>query len=161
MRLIPIAAADICPLCRDLDNENFVPGESYINRFSRTHFYSIVSGSWSPNTYAPLRERESKRAAEAREWYLTVTQSPTALGRRLAKCLKALGLSADYEQNVSSVHGRVRADILINRSPITPSNVIVELKAFSPENTMPSTIASQILTTLRRHAQFAGFISRQ
>lgn len=161
VRLIPIAAADIHPLCRDLDNDSVEPGNSYLERFKNTHFFSVVSGNWSPDTYAPLRERESKRADDARTWYSTVTQQPTALGKRLSKCLDKLGLSSGYEQTISSPHGKVRADILVDRSPIAPSNVIVELKAFSPENTMPSTIASSVLTTLRRHAQFAGFLPRQ
>lgn len=161
VRLVPIAAADIHPLCRGLDDDTFVPGKSYLDRFKSTHFYSVVSGNWSPDAYAPLRERESKRADEARNWYPTVTQQPTLLGKRLSKCLRDVGLTSDYEQAISSPHGKIRADILIDRSPINPPNVIVELKAFSPENTMPSTIASSILTTLRRHAQFAGFLPRQ
>lgn len=161
IRLVPVAAADIHPLCRDLDQDTFVPGKSYLSRFQNTHFFSVVSGNWAPETYAPLRERESKRADAARNWYASVTQQPTALGKRLAKCLRASGLSADHEQTISSPHGKVRADILIDRSPIAPQNVIVELKAFSPENTMPSTIASSVLTTLKRHAQFVGFLPRQ
>lgn len=161
IRLVPVAAADIHPLCRNLDDDSVVPGRSYLDRLKSTHFFSIVSGNWSPETYAPLRERESKRADEARKWYQTVTQQPTALGKRLSKCLSELGLSSDYEQTISSPHSKVRADILIDRAPIAPSKVIVELKAFSPENTMPSTIASSVLTTLKRHAQFAGFLPRQ
>ena len=161
MRLVPVASADIHPLCRDLDDDTFVPGKSYLERFKNTHFFSIVSGKWVSETYAPLRERESKRAEEARNWYATVTQQPSALGKRLAKCLRELGLLAGHEQVIASPHGKVRADVLIDRSPTTPPNVIVELKAFSPENTMPSTIASSVLTTLRRHSQFAGFLPRQ
>ncbi|MDR3526909.1 MAG: hypothetical protein P4L57_06480 [Rhizomicrobium sp.] len=161
VRLVPIAAADIHPLCRDLTDDSFVPGHSYLDRFKSTHFYSIVSGNWSPENFAPLRERESKRADDARAWYPTVTLQPTALGKRLAKCLRELNLPSDHEQTISSPYSKVRADILIDRSPIAPSSVIVELKAFSAENTMPSTIAASVLTTLRRHAQFAGFLPRQ
>jgi len=161
VRLVPIAAADMHPLCRDLDNDNFEPGASYLERLRSTHFYSIVSGNWTPETYAPLRERESIRATEARTWYQTVTTQPTALGKRLALCLNKLGVSSGYEKTISSPHGKVRADLLIDRAPLTPPNVIVEMKAFSPENTMPSTIASSVLTTLKRHAQFAGFLPRQ
>lgn len=161
VRLVPVAAADIHPLCRDLHQDGFEPGASYLHRLKNTHFYSIVSGNWAPEAYAPLRERESKRAADARAWYPTVTQSPTQLGKRLSKCLSKLGLTCDYEKTISSPHGKVRADLLIDRSPITPANVIIELKAFSPENTMPSTIASAVLVTLKRHAQFAGFLPRQ
>jgi hypothetical protein len=161
VRLVPIAAADIHPLCRDLKDDSFDPGISYLERLRSTHFYSIVSGKWNPETYAPLRERESKRATDARAWYLTVTTEPTALGKRLAKCLNKLDINAAYEETIASPYGKVRADLLIRREPITPPNVIVEMKAFSPENTMPSTIASSVLTTLKRHAQFAGFIPRQ
>lgn len=162
IRLVPIAAADIKPLCYNLDDDSTEPGKSYLERFMNTHFFSIVSGNWLPDSYAPLRERESKRANDARDWYATVTKQPTALGRRLSICLKALGLNALPEQMIKSPYGKVRADILIlNRSHVPPSKVIVELKAFSPENTMPSSIASAILTTLRRHAQFAGFLPRQ
>nr|WP_295976805.1 AAA family ATPase [uncultured Agrobacterium sp.] len=161
MRLVPIAAADIYPLCRDLENDDFNPGESYLGRFKSTHFYSIVSGAWQPENYAPLRERDSKRADTARDWYQGVTTQPTALGKRLAKCLRAVGINAIHENTISSPHGKVRADIAVERSPISPPNILVEMKAFSPENTMPSTIASAVQTTLKRHAQFAGFLQRQ
>ena len=161
VRLIPIAAADLYPLCRDLDDINPQLGKSYLDRFEKTHFFSIVSGNWSTDSYAPLRERESKRAEDARVWYPTITDKPTQLGRRIAKCLEALGLSADYEKTITSSHSKIRADVLIDRSPVKPSSVIIELKAFSAENTMPSTVASSVLTTLKRHAQFAGFIQRQ
>lgn len=161
VRLVPIAAADIYPLCRNLDDDTYQPGESYLQRFKSTHFFSIVSGGWSAESYAPLRERESKRAADAKDWYAGVTTQPTALGKRLAKCLNLLNVPSNYEQGITSPHGKIRADILIDRTPIAPSNVIVEMKAFSPENTMPSTIASSVLTTLKRHAQFAGFLQRQ
>lgn len=161
VRLVPIAAADIHPLCRDLLDNSFSPGASYLERFKNTHFFSVVSGNWTPESFAPLRERESRRAADARAWYQTVTTQPTALGKRLAKCLTLLGLSSDYEQTISSPHGKVRADVLIKRSAIAPPNIIVEIKAFSPENTMPSTIAGSVLTTLKRHSQFAGFLPRQ
>ncbi len=161
VRLVPIAAADIYPLCRDLKSDTFEPGMSYLERFQNTHFYSIVSGRWSSENYAPLRERESQRAEQARAWYQTVTTEPTALGKRLAKCLTKLGIPSNYEQTLTSPHGKVRADLLIDRTPVVPPSVIVEMKAYSPENTMPSTIASSVLTTLKRHAQFAGFIARQ
>jgi hypothetical protein len=161
VRLVPIAAADLHPLCRDIDKEKIELGSSYLAQLKSTHLYSIVSGNWSSESYAPLRERESKRATEARDWYSTVTTKPTQLGRRIALCLQELGLSAAHEQIITSSHGKVRADVIIDRSPVTPSNVILEMKAFSPENTMPSTIAAQVQTTLKRHAQFAGFLQRQ
>ena len=161
VRLVPIAAADLYPLCRDLDNDEFQPGASYLRRFKSTHFFSIISGSWSSQAYAPLRERESKRAEDARAWYSTVTTSPIQIGKRLSKCLNILNLSSDYEKTISSPHGKVKADVFIKRLDISPSNVIVELKSFAPENTMPSTIAASVQTTLKRHAQFGGFLSRQ
>jgi len=161
VRLVPIAAADLHQLCKDIDKEEIELGKSYLTQLKSTHLYSIVSGSWSSETYAPLRERDSKRGTEAKDWYSTVTSKPTQLGRRIALCFRKLGLSASYEETISSIHGKVRADILVDRSPVAPANVILEMKAFSPENTMPSTIAAQIQTTLKRHAQFAGFLQRQ
>jgi len=161
IRLIPVAAADLHPLCKELGNDSYELHKTYLERFKATHFFSIVSGSWNPEAYAPLRERESKRAQFARDWYQTVTGEPTKIGARIARVLTELGVSASYEKEISSKHGRVRADILINRPQPSPPNVIVELKAFSPENTMPSTICSAIQTTLKRHAQFAGFLQRQ
>lgn len=161
LRLIPIAAADLHPLCKDLDNDDFVLHKSYLERFEKTHLFSIIKGTWDPSTYTPLRERESERANAARSWYESVTSKPTAIGKRLAKTFKELGLTADHEQTISSSHGKVRADILVIRDGFTPQNAIIELKAFSPDNTMPSSICEQIRITLRRHAQFAGFLERQ
>jgi len=158
---VPIAAADLHPLCKNLDDEDVTLGKNYLNQLKSTHFFSIISGNWTPDTYAPLRERESQRANAARTWYAGITSKPTQLGRRLSKCLQSLGLTASYEQTVTSNYRKIRADILVDRSPIAPANVIVEIKAFSPENTMPSTIAAQVQTTLKRHAQFAGFLQRQ
>lgn len=161
VRLVPVAAADLHPLCRELENDDFTPGTSYLDRFKNTHFYSIISGTWNPTNYAPLRERDSQRATQAREWYQTVTTKPTFLGKRLAKVLRLLGLDAEYEVMISSPYNKVKADVLITKNSSTPPNIIVELKALSPENTMPSTIASSVQTTLKRHAQFAGFLQRQ
>jgi adenylate kinase family enzyme len=161
VRLIPIAAADLHPLCKDLDNDKFDLGASYLERLKSTHFFSIISGNWSPDAYAPLRERASNRASEARDWYTTVTSQPTKLGRRIARCLNSLGMMAAYEETITSKHGKVRADVLVDRSPVAPPNLIIEIKAFSPENTMPSTIAQAVQVTLKRHAQFAGFLARQ
>ncbi len=161
VRIVPIAAADIHPLCKNLDDDSYIPGRSYLDRFQKTHFISVASGNWSPDSYAPLRERESKRADEARAWYPTVTQQPTHLGKRLATCISQIGLNAVHEETLISSYSKVRADVFIDRTPILPSKIIVELKAYNAENTMPSTIATAIQTTLRRHAQFAGFIPRQ
>jgi hypothetical protein len=159
MRVVPIAAADLHPLCRDLTNETDALHRTYLERFEKTHFFSIVSGQWNPDVYSPLRERESKRAEEARTWYEGVTTNPVGLGKRIARILTGLGQPAEHEQNVESPNGRVRADVLL-RKPNPQRTVIVELKAYSAENTMPSTICGAIQTTLKRHAHFAGFLQR-
>lgn len=161
LRLVPIAAADLHPLCRDLENDDYVLHKSYLDRFKNTHFFSIVNGTWDATTYKPLRERESERADAARAWYEAVTASPTALGKRLAQTFCALGLQAAHEQNISSAHGKLRADVLVIRNNSSPLNAIIEMKVFSPANTMPSSICEQVRITLRRHAQFAGFLARQ
>lgn len=161
LRLVPIAAADLHPLCRDLENDSYVLHKSYLERFEKTHFFSIVSGTWDPSSYKPLRERESERAEAARAWYEGITSQSVALGKRIANSLKELGVSASYEEIITSAHGKVRADILAVRSTGTPQNAIIELKVFSPANTMPSSICEQVRITLRRHAQFAGFVGRQ
>ncbi|MFG4657073.1 hypothetical protein ACF0BG_19310 [Acinetobacter baumannii] len=132
-----------------------------MERFRSTHFFSIISGAWSPDQYSPLRERQSQRADEARNWYESVTTQPTKLGRRISRCINELGLSSEYERTITSAASQIRTDILVNRTPVSPPNVIVELKAFSPENTMPSSICDSVRTTLKRHAQFAGFLGRQ
>lgn len=161
LRLVPIAAADLHPLCKDLDDDTFVLHKSYLERFQNTHLYSIVNGTWDPSSYKPLRERESERADAARIWYEGVTSSPTKLGKRLAKIFQELGLSAEHEQTITSTHGKVRADVLVIRSAAGPQNAIIEMKVFSAASTMPSSICDQIRITLRRHAQFAGFLARQ
>lgn len=162
VRLVPIAAADLHPLCRNIDNPEFTPSRSYLDRFENSHFCSIVNESWDPSTYSPLRERESIRAEKARDWYDGgATSNPTGLGRRIAKCLTALGLEAEYEREIKSVHSAVRADIAVERKNSHQRTCIVELKAFSTEGTRPSSIKDAIRTTLKRHAQLAGFLSRQ
>lgn len=107
VRLVPIAAADLHALCRELEKEKVALGRSYIDRFKKTHFFSIISGNWSAETFAPLRERESKRAKQARDWYSGVTTRPTEIGRRLALCLSEAGLPSDYEQLIKSPHSTV------------------------------------------------------
>jgi hypothetical protein len=163
LRLIPIAAADLMPLCRDLDtaDDDVVLHRGYLDRFAKTHLYSVLTDSWSAENYSPLRERESKRANEAREWYSGVTTSSTQIGRRLALVLRSLGVNAAYEVEVKTKHSTVRADVLVQRPECERKQVIVELKAYSPENTIPSSIRDQIRVTLRRHAQLAGFLPTQ
>lgn len=162
MRLVPIAAADLHPLCDALDDHDFKLHDSYLDRFGKSHFASIVRGTWDPAAYSPLRERESQRSKDARDWYETVTDQPTKLGRRIARCLSAIGIPAAHEQDVKSPHSTVRADILCDRPNSGPKpKVIVEMKAFNAENTMPSKIKAAVRSTLKKHAQLGGYLERQ
>lgn len=161
VRLVPLQVADLHLLCRELHKEDVTLARSYLERFQKTHFFSLVAGTWNPDAYSPLRERDSDRATEARTWYATVTQNPTGLGRRIARILRECGISAEHERDVTSPHGSVRADVLAQRPNARQNQIIVELKAFSSDNTMPSKICDSIRTTLRRHAQLAGFLPRQ
>ena len=160
VRVIPVRVADLHHLCMDLDDISPEFGETYLGRFSRTHLHHIISGSWIEYDFNPVRERDSKRAEEARKWYLTVTNEPTKLGRRLASVLRMLGLSARHEEVINSKFGSVRADVFVEPCEKVNKKQILELKVFAPENTMPSTIKDAIKVTLRRHAQFAGFLPR-
>lgn len=160
IRVIPVRVADLHHLCMDLDNASPKFGNTYLERFRKTHLNHIISGTWSEYDYNPVRERESKRAQEARKWYLTVTNEPTKLGKRLAVILNMLGLDAQYEKDITSKYGSLRADVFIKSCKKVKKKQILELKVFAPENTMPSTIKEAIKVTLRRHAQFAGFIQR-
>ncbi|MBU2698088.1 ATP-binding protein [Pimelobacter sp. 30-1] len=162
VRLVPIAAADLHKLCRNLDDPDFEPSQSYLDRFEKSHFYSIVNEVWNPSVYSPLRERESSRADDARAWYDGgVTDKPTQLGRRIAKCLQMLGVNAEHERTIRSPYSTVRADVAVDRPGSQQTTCIVELKAFNTEGTRPSSIKDAIRTTLKRHAQFAGFLARQ
>ncbi len=161
VRIIPIRAADLRRLCNDLDNPEGTYGDSYVGRFMRTHFYQVVADKWDEYEYTPLKERESKRAEEARVWYESVTTKPTQLGRRIARVFRTSGLEATYEETLTSGYSSVRADIFIKRPGSQKPKVIIEIKAFSTEATMPSSIKDAIKVTLRRHAQFAGFLQRQ
>jgi len=162
VRLVPIAAADLHPLCRNLDDADFEPSQSYLDRFAKSHFASIVRESWDPSNYSPMRERDSDRAEKARAWYESgITDQPTALGRRIAKCLTLIGIPADHERTIKSVHASVRADVAVDRATSQQSTCIVELKAFSTEGTRPSSIKDSVRVTLKRHAQLAGFLARQ
>lgn len=161
IRLIPIMAADLQQMCRDLDAEEPSIATSHLERFRSTHFFRILSGAWDPTQYSPMREwQESSRAREATAWYRTVTTRPAAIGRRIAFVLRESGLQAQHETEIASTYSTVKADVLIDRDTDEKPVVIVELKAFAPENTMPSTIRDQVKTTLRRHAQLVGFLPR-
>ncbi|MFJ7288624.1 ATP-binding protein [Curtobacterium sp. NPDC098951] len=162
VRLVPIAAADLQPLCRDLDDLEFSPSRSYLERFGNSHFVSILREAWDPTSFSPMRERESQRADAAKAWYDGgVTQHPTKIGRRIAKCLRELGLDATHEEDITSPHSTVRADVAVKRPGSQQTTCIIELKAYSTDGTMPSSIKDAIRTTLKRHAQLAGFLARQ
>jgi len=161
VRVIPVRVADLHRLCLNLDDDNYSLAQTYLARFQQTHFYHVVSGSWANYEYNPVRERESKRSEDAKDWYQTVTDKPTQLGKRISKILNTLTLDSSYEETLTSEYGSVRADVFVKRPGFDKNKIIIELKAFSSENTMPSTIKEQIKVTLRRHAQFAGFLQRQ
>jgi len=160
VRMIPVRVADLHRLCMDLDDLTPKFGSTYLERFRKTHLHHIISGTWSEYDYNPVRERESKRAEEAREWYLPVTNEPIKLGRRVANILNSSGLAARHEEEISSKYGSIRADVFIEPCDRVNKKQILELKVFPPENTMPSTIKDAIKVTLRRHAQFSGFLQR-
>jgi hypothetical protein len=160
-RLVPIRAADLHGLCLHLENDDQALSPAHLRRFRNTHFFHLVSGNWDGYDYAPMRERESQRAERAKAWYETVTTTPTLIGRRLAKILQALDLDAVHEEPIRSEYGSVRADVFVRPHQEGEKRRIVELKVFSSANTMPSSIKDQVKVTLRRHAQFAGFLPRQ
>lgn len=160
-RLIPIRAADLHKLCLDLENDDRQLAAANLERFRNTHFFHLVSGNWNSYDYAPMRERESKRADDAKVWYESITTSPTLIGRRLAKILRSLNLNAKHEVPIRTEYGSVRADVFVEAAHEGEKRRIIELKVFASENTMPSSIKDQIKTTLRRHAQLAGFLPRQ
>ena len=159
LRLVPIQAADLKDICRDLDVAKPTVAKSYLGHFKGTHFFSIVSRKWGDTKYSPLKERASKRSEEAKEWYRTVTRDPTKIGRRLAHILSQLGLNAVHEKNLLSAHSKVRADVFIEDKD-NENDFIIEIKAYSPENTRPSSIRDAVRETMKRHAQFAGFLPK-
>lgn len=161
MRVVPVRAADLHRLCIDLADDDRPLASAHLDRFRNTHFFHLVSGNWENYDFAPMRETQSQRADDAKEWYESITGQPTQLGRRLAKILRALGLDAKHEAPLKSEYSNIRADVFVNIGEPEPKKRIIELKVFASENTMPSSIKDQIKVTLRRHAQFAGFLERQ
>lgn len=160
-RVIPIRVADLHKLCLDLDDVNKTLAQTYLTRFASTHFFHVVSDNWQNYDYNPVRERTSIRSDEAKDWYETVTTQPTKLGRRIAKILTECNKVAEYEKEIRTEFSSVKADIYLETPSTQKPKKIIELKAYSAENTMPSTIKDQIKVTLRRHAQLAGFLARQ
>ena len=160
VRIVPLRVADIHKLCQNLDDDPETFSKTYMQWFQNTHLYQILSGNWDNYDYSPVKERESQRSEAAKTWYASVTNQPTKIGRRLSLILKELGENATYEEDIKSKYSKVRADVFIESSDRNPKKQILELKVFSSQNTMPSSIKEQVKITLRRHAQFAGFISR-
>lgn len=161
VRLIPIRAADLHKLCSELEDTKKQLSKTNLTRFSQTHFFHVVSESWESYDFAPMRERESTRALEAKSWYEKITNKPNQIGRRIAKILTDLGLNASHEFNLKTEYSSLRADVYVEVKTKGLKKKIIELKLFSSEHTMPSSIKEQIKVTLRRHAQFAGFLPRQ
>lgn len=161
VRVVPLRAADLHRLCIALEDDGRTLANAHLKRFKNTHFFHLVSGNWTNYDYAPMRERESNRADTAKTWYETITNQPTQLGRRIAKILRELGLDANHEVTLKSEYSTVRADVFVKVVAPEVKKRIVEIKVFASENTMPSSIKDQIKITLRRHAQFAGFLPRQ
>ncbi|WP_180049694.1 ATP-binding protein [Acinetobacter sp. YH12105] len=160
MRIIPVRVADLHKLCINLNDDTITLGKTYLDRFSKTHFFHVVNETWNTYDYAPVRERESERSTEAATWYTTVTSQPTLLGKRLAKILTTLELDANHEHEIKTEFSTVRSDVFIDIKDDSEKKYILELKVYSSANTMPSTIKEQIKVTLRRHALLAGFMKK-
>lgn len=159
-RIVPFRVADMHRLFLDLDNDDFSLGKTYLTRFKNTHFFHLVNNNWDNYSYNPVRERESQRSIDAAEWYKTVTSLPTKVGKRLAKIINEIGFTASYEKEISTEFSTVKADVYVDNDTVQPKKIILELKVYAAENTMPSTIKEQIKVTLRRHALLAGFMSK-
>jgi hypothetical protein len=161
LRLVPVPVADLQAVCLSLDDDAYTPAESYLAQLKRTHLFAVVSAAEDERSIGTLSGRESKRSAAARTWYSTVTDKPTAVGKRLAKCLTTLGLPSKHEHTVHSTHSEVRADVISERQDGHQKKVLIELKLFSPQKTNPSGIRDEIRKTLKKYAQLAGYIQRQ
>lgn len=160
LRIIPFRVADMHRLFLDLGNDDLKLGNTYLTRFQNTHFYHLLNDNWENYNYNPVRERESKRAEDAADWYKTVTNQPTKVGKRLSKILNELGFNSFYEKELKSNYSTVKADVFVKKNTTNKNKIIIELKVYAAENTMPSTIKEQIKVTLRRHALYAGFLSK-
>lgn len=159
-RIVPVRVADLHRLCVNLEDDNFPLAKTYLTRFGKTHLFHIINNTWNDYDYAPVRERESKRSDEGKEWYKTVTTKPVLLGKRIARVLTELGLKAGYEESQKSKFSTIKADVFVERNNSEKKKVIIEMKVYSSENTFPSSIKDQIKVTLKRHAIFAGFMKK-
>ena len=161
LRVVPIPVADLHSICKQLDNDDYVPAPSYLEQFKKTRYYSILSGHSEERSFGSLFSRDSKRAREGREWYEESRTHSVAVGKRIAKCLSELGFPSQHEKEVRSPAGRVVPDVLSSRKGMHQSEAITELKLFAPANTTPAAIRDEIRRTLRKYAMLAGYIPRQ
>jgi hypothetical protein len=161
LRLVPLPVADLHGICACLDDEDYVPPGSYLSQLKKTHFYTLVAGASEDRVFGTLKERESNRAKVAREWYESATRNPTTVGKRVAKCLTAIGYPAEHEQEVRTENARVVVDVLARRPTGHQNKVLAELKVFSSAQTTPANIRDEIRKTLRKYAQLAGYFPRQ
>ncbi|MHA7240482.1 hypothetical protein [Arthrobacter sp. TMS1-12-1] len=166
VRLVPVQVADLHSICLNLDNPDKPPARSYVEGFRSTHLFNVVSDTFEPESYRPMKDHGNattapQRSARARDWYSEATRHPTHIGRRIAAVLTADGFPARAEREVKTPHSRVVADVLMERVGSERDKVIIELKAFSPDSTTPSKIATQIRGTLRKHAELAGYLERR
>ena len=160
-RLVPIPVADLHCVSARLNEEDHTPAESYLRQLRKTHFYTLVAGASEDRVFGTLKERDSQRARDARAWYGTATATPTAVGKRLAKCLTIIGFPSKHEYEIRSGHGRVVADLLAERPTGHQNKALIELKLFSSANTTPAKIRDEIRKTLLKYAHLAGYIPRQ
>lgn len=158
---MPISAADLKGICSEIGRESKPVIKSSITRFGQTHLVNLLNSNNPDVSFSPLRERPgSERGHTAVQWYRDMTKNPVGIGREIAKALSKLHFSARHEVSETSPHSSIRADVLVTR-PTRPTKIVIELKAYSPENTRPSDVSSQIRITLTKMARFAGFIQRQ
>lgn len=122
MRVIPVRVADLHKLCMNLNDDNITLGKTYLDRFSKTHFFHVVNETWETYDYAPVRERQSERSTEAATWYTDVTSQPTLLGKRLAKILTNLDLDAKHEHEIKTEFSTVRSDVFVEKKVDSEKN---------------------------------------
>lgn len=161
VRLVPVSAADLQGICTELAEVSKPVIQSSITRFGQTHLVSLIQSTGGEVAFSPLRERPgSERGKAATQWYKSITRNPVGIGKSMADALQKLGIRAKHEVSEVSPFSSLRADVLVNRDT-KPSKIVIELKAYSPENTRPSDVSSQLRITLTKLARFAGFIQRQ
>ncbi len=161
VRLVPISAADLKGICSEIGDDPKPVIQSSIDRFGLTHLVNLLKSDGSEISFSPLRERPgSERGTQAVAWYRRMTRNPVGIGKEISRALSRLNFTTQYEATETTPHSSIRADVLVTRAA-RPTKVMIELKAYSPENTRPSDVSSQIRITLTKMARFAGFIQRQ